>query len=423
MSRVMYIEAMSGAAGDMLLGALIDAGLPQDEIRRSLATLGVPHELHVSRVLRAGVSATHVRVVDLSTAPAAPAHTHAHTDADGRTHVHTHAHGDEVQRSLSDIRRIIGQSGIPPRVRTRAIELFERLGEVEASIHGVAVDEIHFHEVGATDSIVDIVGCALGLDWFGIEDIVSSPLNVGAGTVEIAHGTFPVPAPATIRLLQGAPVFSAGPRVELTTPTGALLISGCARSYGPMPAMTIGRVGYGAGTRDFPGIPNVLRIVIGDRTAPLPPERPAQDEHAVLQIECEIDDMNPQLFGPAVDGLFGAGALDVFMTPVQMKKGRPGTLLTVLADPDHRAAMTEVLFTQTTTLGVRIQRVERETLARRWEEVPVAGGMVRIKVAERDGRVLNAAPEFDDCERVAAATGRPIKDVQIEAMTRWRQGS
>jgi hypothetical protein len=190
-----------------------------------------------------------------------------------------------------------------------------------------------------------------------------------------------------------------------------------------MPAMTIGRVGYGAGTRDFPGIPNVLRVVIGERTTPALAEHSAQRGQAVLQIECEIDDMNPQLFGPAVDWLFSAGALDVFMTPVQMKKGRPGTLITVLADEDHRAAMTEVLFTHTTTLGVRIQRVERETLARRWEDVPVAGGMVRIKIAERDGRVFNAAPEFDDCERVAAATNRPIKDVQIEAMTRWRQGS
>jgi uncharacterized protein (TIGR00299 family) protein len=415
----MYIEAMSGAAGDMLLGALIDAGLPVDELRRALGTLGVGHEIRVSRVTRAGVSATHVQVVDTSTAVPAPVH--AHTDRHGRTHVHAHAHADDAHRSLSDIRGLIGASALPDAGKARAIQLFERLGEVEASIHGVSVDDIHFHEVGAIDSIVDIVGCVFGMEWFGIDDVVSSPLNVGGGTVEIAHGTFPVPAPATVRLLMGAPVFSAGPRMELTTPTGALLVSGYARAYGPMPAMTVGAIGYGAGTRDIPGMPNVLRVVVGERTSMSPVVRGGAAGETVVQIECEIDDMNPQLFGPAADRLFEAGALDVFLTPVQMKKGRPGTLVTVLAPEDKRRDVTDVLFIHTTTIGVRLQRVERETLDRRWVEVSVTGGFVRIKVAERDGRVLNAAPEFDDCERIAASTGRPVKDVQVEAMTRWRE--
>jgi uncharacterized protein (TIGR00299 family) protein len=305
--------------------------------------------------------------------------------------------------------------------KARAAALFERLGEAEAAIHGVSVQDIHFHEVGAVDSIIDVVGCVFAMEWFCVADVIASPMNVGGGTVVIAHGTFPVPAPATLRLLAGVPVYSAGPQIELTTPTGALLVSGYATSYGRMPPMTIARVGYGAGSRDFPSIPNVVRVVLGERTAT--GDDSAGGGDVVLKLECEIDDMNPQLFGPASERLFQAGALDVFLTPVQMKKGRPGTLVTVLAPEDRRADVIGMLFVHTTTLGVRIARVERETLERRWTEVPVTGGLVRIKIGGRGGTVLNAAPEFDDCERIAAATGRPIKDVQIEAMTRWRQGS
>jgi uncharacterized protein (TIGR00299 family) protein len=274
--------------------------------------------------------------------------------------------------------------------------------------------------VGALDSIIDIVGAVFALEWFGIEDIVASPLNVGGGTVQIAHGTFPVPAPATLRLLDGAPVYSSGTHGELVTPTGALLVTGYARAYGPMPAMTVHRIGYGAGTRDREGVPNVLRVVIGERaegSRSVPGGGTGRE--TVLRIECEVDDMNPQLFTPLGDRLVAAGALDAYLTPVVMKKGRPGTLITVLAPPDRRAAICDLLFRETTTIGVRFDAVERDTLDRRLVEVQVSGGLVRVKVAGRGGEVLNAAPEFDDCLRVAEATGRPVKAIHAEALKAW----
>jgi uncharacterized protein (TIGR00299 family) protein len=282
----------------------------------------------------------------------------------------------------------------------------------------MSVDEVHLHEVGAVDSIIDIAGVVFGLEWFGIDDIVASPLNVGGGTVEIAHGTFPAPAPATLRLLQGVPVYSGAIQSELVTPTGALVVSTYAKSFGSIPAMSIERVGYGAGTKDFKNVPNVLRVVIGDRTS-VDTAAPTSGREEILKIECEIDDMSPQLFGPVSDALFGAGALDVFLTPVFMKKGRPGTLLTVLAPPALREAIAALLFRETTTIGVRFEQLERETLERDWIEVAVDGGPIRIKLAKRRGDIVNASPEFDDCLRVAAATGRPLKVVQADAMRAW----
>jgi uncharacterized protein (TIGR00299 family) protein len=290
------------------------------------------------------------------------------------------------------------------------------MAEVEADIHGVTVEDVHLHEVGALDSIIDIAGVVFAMEWFGIEDIEASPLNVGSGLVDIAHGRFPVPAPATLRLLEGAPVYSQGPKMELVTPTGALLISEYARRYGPMPAMTVERAGYGAGTRDMPTSPNVLRVIIGER---LTSDAPAARPEAVVEIQAEIDDMNPQLFGPATDRLFQAGALDVFLTPVFMKKGRPGTLLTVLAPAPRREAILDVIFRETTTIGVRMHAVEREALERRWEVLDVPGGRVRIKVATRRGVAVNAVPEFDDCVKVAEMSGRPLKQVQADALSAW----
>jgi uncharacterized protein (TIGR00299 family) protein len=281
------------------------------------------------------------------------------------------------------------------------------------------VEQVHLHEVGAPDSIIDIAGAVFALEWFGIDDIVASPLNVGGGTIQIAHGAFPVPAPATLRLLGGAPVYSTGTHGELVTPTGALLVTSYARAYGPMPPMTVHRIGYGAGTRDREGVPNVLRVVIGDRVEGARSASDTTGRETVLRIECEVDDMNPQLFTPLGDRLVAAGALDAYLTPVVMKKGRPGTLITVLAPPDRRTAICDVLFRETTTIGVRFDAVERDTLDRRWVEVQVSGGLVRVKVAGRGTEVLNAAPEFDDCLRVAEATGRPVKAIQAEALKAW----
>jgi len=435
MSRVMYFDCFSGAAGDMVLGALLDAGLPLDALRGALGSLSVGHELRVTRVLRAGLSATHVEVHEHGGHTHAEAHPrgheHSHHHPDGsdehghnHSHDHSHDHG-HGHRSLHEIAHLIGHSSLSTAAKARAVAMFRRLAEAEAAIHDMPVEEVHLHEVGAVDSIIDIAGVAFALEWFGIDDIVSSPLNVGGGTVSIAHGTFPVPAPATLRLLHGVPVYSGEIQAELVTPTGALVMSEYARSFGPMPALSVERIGYGAGTKDFAKVPNVLRVVIGERavtaTAGLGGQTDAAASPcAVLKIECEIDDMSPQLFGPVSEALFSAGALDVFLTPIFMKKGRPGTLLTVLAAPALREVLCAILFRETTTLGVRVESVERETLDREWVDVALDGGVIRIKVAKRRGEVVNAAPEFDDCVRVAAATGRPIKEVQAAAMRAWK---
>ena len=302
---------------------------------------------------------------------------------------------------------MIDRSALSPAGKARARALFERLAEAEAAIHQTPVERVHLHEVGALDSIVDIVGSVYGLEWFGASEVVSSPLNVGSGTVECAHGTFPVPAPATARLLEGVPVYAQGPAVELVTPTGALLVTGHASRYGALPPMRPERIGYGAGDRELAGMPNVFRLWVGEAAAP------AGDRVAVLEFE--IDDMNPQLFGPLMDRLYAAGAHEVFYVPVQMKKSRPGTLVTVVASPERREPLSAILFTETTTIGLRYQEVERECLAREFVAVPTPYGEVRVKVARRAGAVVNAAPEFEDCARLAAASGVSVKTVQAAA--------
>jgi uncharacterized protein (TIGR00299 family) protein len=279
----------------------------------------------------------------------------------------------------------------------------------------VPLERIHLHEVGALDSIIDIVGAVFGMEWLGADEVVVSPLNVGSGTVTCAHGEFPVPAPATARLLTGVPVYAGSVASELVTPTGALLMTGYASRFGPLPAMRIASIGYGAGTKDFPGHPNVLRLVVGETES-------AQEGERVVVIECEIDDMNPQLFGPLMDGLYAAGALDVFYAPVQMKKNRPGTLVTVVAPPSRREPLSSVLFTETTTIGVRYQEVMRECLEREVRAIDTPAGRIRFKVATRGGRVLNASPEFEDCARLAAERGLPVKDVQAMAVKAWVDG-
>jgi uncharacterized protein (TIGR00299 family) protein len=271
------------------------------------------------------------------------------------------------------------------------------------------VEQVHLHEVGELDSIIDIVGAVFAMEWVGADHVVCSPLNVGGGMVKSAHGTFPVPAPATLALLGTAPIYSGSVQKELVTPTGALLATGYADSFGPIPAMSIESIGYGAGMRDNPGTPNVLRILIGQSA-----ERPHADRVAVL--ECEIDDMNPQLFGSAMERLYAAGALEVFYVPVQMKKNRPGTLLTVIARPELRHALSDIVFRETTTIGLRHYEVERECLEREIISVDTPLGQVRFKLASRDGRVVNATPEFEDCAALARTHKMPVKDVQALAV-------
>jgi uncharacterized protein (TIGR00299 family) protein len=397
---MLYLDCFSGASGDMMLGALIDLGLPVDALKGALGSLAIEYGgVSADRVLRSGISATKFRLHEHAVASSALS---AASAPSASTHRHYH---------LKGIVNAIRRSALKAESQDKAVHLFERLAEAEAAIHQTPIEKVHLHEVGALDSIIDIVGAVYGFDYFGIDDIVASPLNVGGGTVQCAHGELPVPAPATARLLHGVPIYSKG-TMELVTPTGALLVTAYAKSFEPLPPMRVERIGYGAGDRDTKGTPNVLRILKGERAASGSPG----DGDRVVKIECEIDDMNPQLFGPLLDGLLAAGALDAFYTPVQMKKSRPGTLVTVIAPPARRQGITDVLFRDSTTIGVRYEEMSRTCLDRASETVETPYGDVRFKIARRDGVELNAAPEFDDCARLAAEHGISIKTVQAAAV-------
>jgi len=422
-AKTLYFDCFSGASGDMILGALLDLGLPMDALRGALGSLAIDYGgVSSERVLRAGVSATKFSVHADEEGDAR--HVHAHDHEHPHDHGHPHVHDDEARgasgdkhhhhdhHSLKEIAGYIGRSALSAEGKDRALHLFERLAEAEAAIHDMPLERVHLHEVGAIDSIIDIVGAVYGLEWVGAEAVMSSPLNVGSGTVQCAHGTFPVPAPATARLLQGAPIYSGPIAAEMVTPTGALLVTAYATSFGPLPEMRVAGIGYGAGSRDFKGNPNVLRLFVGDAASDAAAER-------IVTIECEIDDMNPQLFGPLMDRLSEAGALDVFYAAVQMKKNRPGTLVTIIAHPARREAIAAALFAHTTTIGVRYHEMLRDRLDREIRPIQTPLGLIRFKVATRDGRVLNAAPEFDDCARIASERGVPIKDVQAVATRAW----
>ncbi len=388
MGRILYLDCYSGASGDMLIGALLDAGLPFDTLRAALGSLALEDECRVSaeRVSRSGIGATKFTVTET-------------TGEVGATHRHRH---------LPGITKLVDQSALSDSSKQRANRLFRRLAETEATIHQMPVEKVHLHEVGALDSIIDIVGGVFALEWFGADRVVASPINVGSGTVTCEHGTLPVPAPATASLVSGVPVYAAGPPGEMLTPTGALLVTEFAGEYGPLPPMRIEKIGYGAGTRDPAGHPNVLRVLAGEATGTGGVER-------LAVVECEIDDMNPQIFGVLMDRLYAAGAVDVFYTPVQMKKNRPGTHVTVLVPRERREAVSATLFRESTTIGVRHMDVTRETLRRELVPVSTRFGEVRCKVAWREAVVVNVAPEFDDCARLAEQHGVPVKEVHADA--------
>lgn len=444
MSGILYLDCFSGASGDMLAGALLDAGVPFDELARVVDSLGLDGvRVDSARVDRSGIGAVSFRVtVDGAPADAPAAGGHGHEHAHGHDHAHGHEHDEHAggehehahghghshghdhshghahdhahqhHRGLREINAIVDRSSLSPAGKARAARLFRRLAEVEAGIHQVPVEDVHLHEVGAVDSIVDVVAAVAALEWLAPDRVVASALNVGSGTVKCAHGVLPVPAPATAELLVGVPTYAQGPPAELVTPTGALLVTEYAEAYGPAPPMRIERIGYGAGSRNPAGRPNVLRALVG-RGA----ETGACDR--VVVLECQIDDMNPQLYGTLMERLAAAGALDVFYAPIQMKKNRPGTLVTVVAPPGRREALADVLFRESTTLGVRVTETERERLDREEVVVETPVGAVRIKVARRDGALRNAAPEFDDCARLAAERGLSTKDVQALAVKAW----
>jgi len=440
--RIGYLECFSGISGDMLLGALVDAGVPASLLSDTAAALQVGAHLHVHQVMRGGLTATKVDVLteesraeeserrDRDAVHAHGHHPHQHTE-----HSHEHAHPPQAQehgrdghahphRSLSEILRIIGAAAIPESVKARARRAFQLLGEAEAAIHSIPIETVHFHEVGAVDTIVDLVCAAAGCEALGVDRWMSSPLNVGSGTVECRHGTLPVPAPATLALLGNAPVYAAGSPMERVTPTGAAVLRMLDVRYGPLPAMRVEARGYGAGGRDTPGEPNLLRLIVGEESAlPVEAAQPGNAGEPIAVIEAVIDDSTPQLLAYVSELLLEAGAWDVYRTAVQMKKGRTGVQMTVLAKPQLAATLRELLLRETTTIGLRWRTENKLALEREIAEANTEWGRVRIKVARwPSGKVANAAPEYEDCRAIAQRHAVPLKEVMQAAMHAYARG-
>lgn len=381
--RIAYFDCFAGASGDMILGALLDAGLPIEDLRGEIAKLRLSHyALDVEKVTKKGLQGSQARV---------------HIDQDHHGHHHRH---------LSHIREIIDASDLSGAVKERSKAVFGRLAEAEARVHGTSVESVHFHEVGAMDAIIDVVGGVAGLALLGVERVFCSALHVGSGTVQCAHGTLPVPAPATAELIKGKPSYSTGVVGELLTPTGAALLTTLASDFGPMPAMTVRSIGYGAGTAD-PGVPNLLRVSIGDAGE----DAGDYDVQQTVLVETTIDDMNPQIYDHLIGRLLAEAALDVFFTPVQMKKNRPGTLVSVICLPDAVGSVSDILFQETTTIGLRWRTENRIVARRQIRRIETRHGTVRVKLAESRGRVVNMTPEYDDCKRVALEKRLPLKQV------------
>ena len=410
--RTGYLECFSGISGDMLLGALVDAGVPFACLEETTAALNVGARLEMRKVSRGGLAAIKVDVFtpDTPAAEAATAHhdhpAHAHHEHDPHTHTHT------PHRALSAILEIIRSAPLTDAVKQRSIRAFQLLGEAEAAIHSIPVEQVHFHEVGAVDTIVDIVCAAAGAEALGVDRWLSSPLNVGSGTVVCQHGTLPVPAPATLALLGDAPVYAAGEPMERVTPTGAALLRMLDVQYASLPPMRILKTGYGAGGRETHGQPNLLRLLVGeDETSEI------VAAEAIAVIETVIDDCNPQLLSYVSELLLAAGAWDVYRASVQMKKGRAGVQVTVLCRPDLVPALQELIFRETTTIGMRWRLENKVALAREFVEVKIRMGNVRIKIARlHSGVIANAAPEYEDCRKIAVEHSVPLKQVMEEAM-------
>lgn len=389
--KLAYFDCFSGISGDMTLGALVDAGCELAAIRGGLHGLSVPGwEISSEKVWKNGMSSTYVKVK---------------------------TEDQSKHRSLSVILEILEKSKLDSGVRTRAAAIFQKLGEAEARVHDVPLEKIHFHEVGAVDAIVDIVGACIGFRELGIEKFACSPLNVGGGTAKMAHGVLPVPAPATANLLQGKPTYSNGVQSELVTPTGAAIVATLCDSFGPQPPMSITAIGYGAGTTDLESQPNVVRIMIGEAAEKV---STGLDEE-ISVIEANLDDMNPQIYGYFLERALAAGALDVYTTPVQMKKNRPGTLLTVLCKPQDASALMDMIFAETTTFGVRTHRAARRILPRELVTVRTDYGDVKVKVSRVDGKVLQVTPEFEDCRKLAVEKGVALQRVISEAVREFQK--
>jgi len=390
--KLAYLDCSSGISGDMFLAALLDAGVELDRLRAELKKIDLgPYEFTQSRVMRKGLAGNHVDIVVPDKQP---------------------------HRHLSHIEKLIGNAALDEAAKQKALQVFRRLGEAEAKLHNQPVEKIHFHEVGAVDAILDIVGACLGLAMLGNPELVCSPLNVGGGTVEAAHGTLPVPAPATAELLKGIPVYSSGIESELVTPTGAALVSTLATAFGPVPAMKVERIGYGAGAKDFPSHPNIARLMLGEQAGGV---GVIASDAIVLVIEANIDDMNPQLYGYFAEKALAAGALDVTSSPLQMKKNRPGLLVSVISKPELENTLTHLLLEETSTIGVRITEARRKVLEREVVKVETAFGPVKMKVSRLEGKIVNAAPEFEDCRHLADKKSVPLKEVMQAAQSAFRE--
>ena len=398
--KTLYFDCFAGISGDMTLGALVAAGVDARDLAAEIERLGVSgYELSFERADRSGISAT--RAVVRLTAE------------------------DQKHRHLADIHGIIASSRLGDSVRERASRIFTRLAEAEARVHNQPVEKVHFHEVGAVDAIVDVVGACVGFEMLGVERFVCSPLHVGSGTVEMAHGRFPVPPPAVAELLAGAPVYSTEITGELVTPTGAAIVSTLCEEFGPLPPMRVGRTGYGAGSRDYPRFPNVLRVMVGEaeETASGGGDSAGGGfDERLLMVETNVDDATPQLLGHLMEKVFEAGALDCFFTPAQMKKNRPGVLVSILCRPADRERFYGLLFAETTTIGARCYEVGRRALGREHVTVQTEFGEVEIKVALAGGRVVGATPEYESCRRVAASAGAPLRAVEEAARAAFRAG-
>ncbi|HEU4596430.1 MAG TPA: nickel pincer cofactor biosynthesis protein LarC [Pyrinomonadaceae bacterium] len=392
--RTLYFDCFAGISGDMTLGALVSAGADPRALREQLALLDVPgYEISFEQVDRSGIGATRAKVTT----------------------------GEETShRHLSDIVQIIEGSGLSEGVRERAANIFGRLAEAEARVHNIAVERVHFHEVGAVDAIVDVVGACVCFELLEVERFVSSPLHVGSGTVRMAHGLFPVPPPAVAELLRGAPIYSTDIQGELVTPTGAAIVSTVCESFGPLPRMRVEKTGYGAGTREYKDFPNVLRVMLGEAEAEPVSEVGGRDE-TLLMVETNIDDASPQVVGNLMDLALARGALDCYFTPVQMKKNRPGVLISILCRPSDKEAMLGLLFDETTTIGARSYEVERRALEREVVRVETEFGPLDVKVALAGGRAKGATPEFEQCRAAAQKAGVPWRAVEAAALAAFHQ--
>jgi pyridinium-3,5-bisthiocarboxylic acid mononucleotide nickel chelatase len=443
--RIAYLDCFAGISGDMFLGALVDAGVDPSILHQATAALNLNATLKIEKVDRSGISSTkvhvyegaklaeetHVHSPDDESSNHQQTHTHqhhpktqhqhktghAHEHSLEHSHAHEHAQDHAHGRSLTVIRNLINAATLAPAVKQTAIHTFELLGASEAKIHNVPIEKIHFHEVGAVDAIVDIVAVSAGIHALAIEKWFSSPLNVGGGMVDCAHGRFPVPAPATADLLRGLPTYSAHIEKELVTPTGAALIRAIAPTFGPQPAMRIQHIGYGAGTRNPKDFPNVLRLSLGE--ADEAATTPGND--IVTVLETALDDLSPQVISYVSEKALAEGALDVMLTPVIMKKGRPGTLLTVLCNPSDSPALQQFILRETSTLGLRIRHDSRVCVDRHHTPVNTPYGEIRMKVGTLHGEECNIAPEFEDCRAAAAKHNVPLKLVQQAAIAAYRR--